>query len=54
MNLELKGGANLYILVVDTCLSTKFQGGANAPLRPPPKINPGGDILKQVVHPIMM
>ena len=23
-------------LDVDTCLSTKFQGGANAPLRPPP------------------
>ena len=36
-----EGGANMYILDVDTCLSTKFQGGANqiqgeanAPLRP--------------------
>ena len=35
VNLEMKGG-HMRFLDVDTCLSTKFQGGANAPLRPPP------------------
>ena len=46
MNLEMKGG-HMRFLDVDTCLSTKFQGGANQiqggqmPPSAPPKINPG-------------